>query len=186
MSTHTLRYERQALRNWLALRDAWDVHAELLERIKARFPEPPTETTPFDYPLTTMFAGRSVVVKGVAFAGLPAHPVQVSARVIAYDVGAPAGLLFAIPEWDLLADFPVESDTPPCDNCDSDGCEQCWEPCGDCKGFMNAWGECSWCATGGHPDSYDEPWARQESEVWDAFQHRFGSEPRTNADVARD
>jgi hypothetical protein len=186
MSTHATRYEQQALRNWSALRDAWEIHAELFDRIKTRFPEPLTATTPFNCPLTTMFAGRSVVVEGVAFPGPPAYPVQVSAEVVAYDVGAPGELLFSIPEWDLLDDFPVESDTPPCDACGSDGCEHCWMPCGDCKGFLNAWGECSWCATGGHPDFYDEPWARQQCEVWEAFQHRFGRQPRMNAGVARD
>lgn len=185
MNTRIAHYEQQARLNWSALRDAWAIHAELFDRIEADFPEPPDSHAPFCYSLTTPFQGRSVVVEGLAFAGPPEYHVQINAEVCAFSDGAPGEFLFAIEEWDLVEDFPVEDKTVPCDECDSTGCEACWQPCSDCKGYLNAWGECSWCATGGEPDMYDEPWARREFEVRDDLAQRLTEGNQSDVGKAR-
>lgn len=186
MNTHIAHYEQQARRNWSALRDAWTIHAELFHRIEADFPKPPDSNAPFSHALTATFQGRSVVVEGLAFASPPEFPVQINAEVCASTDGAPGEFLFAIEEWDLLEDFPFEDTPVPCDECESTGCEACWLPCGDCKGYLNAWGECSWCATGGKPDMYDEPWARRECEVRDDLARRLTEGQQSDVGTARD
>jgi hypothetical protein len=183
MNTRTALYEQQALRNWSALRDAWEIHAELFERTSADFPEPPDEVATFSYSLTAKFEGRSVIVAGQVFDSPGDFPVQINAEVVATDDGKPGEFLFAIEEWDFLDDFPVQNETTPCAECDSTGCEVCWEPCGDCKGYLNEWGECSWCATGGNPDTYNEPWALREFEVCDAIRTRLAVEHEVVGDT---
>lgn len=173
MTSRTAHYEEQAARNWTALREAWAIHAELYDRIEADFAEPPTEMHDFTYALTTTFKGKTVLVEGRAFGGPSEFPVQINAEVVSSDDGKPGEFLFAIEEWDLFEDFPVEDEPVSCDSCDNHGCEACWRPCGGCKGYLNAWGECSWCKTGGAPDHYEEPCVQHEFEVCDAIRGRL-------------